>query len=81
MRNSLCVWVGAMLGGFGGLLVAIFWPLFFPLSLGRPNWGEDNVGIGFLAFFLLFAVPGFLLCRKLTRKYVRENDGVTVLFH
>ena len=73
VRNLLCTWVGAMLGGFGGLLVAIFWPILFPLSLRGSSGGEDAVGIAFLAFFLSFAVPGYLLCRRLTRKYVREN--------
>jgi hypothetical protein len=71
-----------MLGGFGGLLVAIFWPLLFPLSLRGSSRGEDAVAIAFLAFFFSFAVPGFLLCRRLTRKYVREDAGSTgqVLF-
>jgi hypothetical protein len=82
VRNLLCVWVGAMLGGFGGLLVAIFWPLLFPLSLGRPSRGEDNAAIACLAFFLLFAIPAFFLCRRLTKKHVREDHDVTgrVLF-
>jgi hypothetical protein len=71
-----------MLGGFGGLLVAIFWPLLFPLSLRGSGAGEDAVGIAFLVLFLSFAVLGFLLCRRLTRKYVREEAGNTgrVLF-
>lgn len=81
-RNLLSVWVGATFGGFGGLLVLIFWPLLFPLSLRGSSRGEDAVGvIAFSAFFLLFAVPGFLLCQKRTRKYVR-NDAASghVLF-
>jgi hypothetical protein len=73
-RNLLCIWVGAMFGGFGGLLVAIFWPLLFPLRLQGSSRGEDAVGIAFLAFYVSFAMAGFLLCRKLTRKYVREED-------
>jgi hypothetical protein len=81
-RNLLCIWVGAMLGGLGGLLVAIFWPLLFPLSLRGSSRGEDATAIALLVFFLSFAVPGFLLCRRLTRKYVREDAASTgkVLF-
>jgi len=76
---ELCFWVGAM---FGGLLVAIFWPLLFPLRLQGSSRGEDAVGAVFLAFYVLFAVAGFLLCRKLTRKYVGEEPDGTgrVLF-
>jgi hypothetical protein len=81
-RNLLCTCVAAILGGFGGLLVAIFWPLLFPLLLRGSSRGEDAVAIAFVAFFLSFAVPGFLLCRRLTRKYVREDASSTgqVLF-
>jgi hypothetical protein len=79
-RNLLCIWVGAMLGGFGGLWVAIFWPLLFPLSLRGSSGAENAVAIAFVGFFL--SVPGFLLCRRLTRKHVREDAGSTghVLF-
>jgi hypothetical protein len=66
-----------MFGGFGGLLVAIFWPLWFPLRLEGSSRGEDAVGIAFLVFFVSFAVVGFLLCRKLIRKWVREEPENT----
>jgi hypothetical protein len=81
-RNLLSVLVGAMFGGLGGLLVLVFWPLLFPLSLQGSSAGEDAVGIAFLVFYLSFAVPGFLVCRRLTRKYIREAAGTTgrVLF-
>ena len=81
-RNLISIWVGAVFGGFGGLLVAVFWPLLFPLSLQRSSRGEDAVGIAFLVFYLSVAVPGFLVCRRLTRKYIREDAGNTgrVLF-
>jgi hypothetical protein len=72
-RNLLCIWVGNMVGGLGGLPVAIFWPLLFPLRLQGSSRGEDAGGIVFLALYVSFAVAGFLLCRKLTRKYVREE--------
>jgi hypothetical protein len=73
--NLLCMLVGAMLGGFGGLLVLVSWPLLFPLSLRGSSRGEDAVAIAFFAFSLSFAVLGFLLCRRLARKYVREDAG------
>jgi hypothetical protein len=73
--NLLCILVGAMLGGFGGLLVLVFWPLLFPLSLRGSSRGEGAVAITFFAFSLSVAVLGFLLCRRLTRKFVREDAG------
>ncbi len=82
-RNLLCIWVGVILGGFGGLLVLIFWPLLFPLSLRGSSIGDDALlPIPFFAFYLSFAVPGFLLCRRLTKKYVPEDANSTgrVLF-
>jgi len=75
-RNLLSICVGVICGGFGGLVVAIFWPLLFPLSLQGSSWG-DAVGIAFLVFFLSFAMTGFLLCRKLTGKYLREDASST----
>ena len=81
-RNLLCVGVGVMFGGFGGLLIAVFWPLLFPLRLQGSSRGEDAIGIAFLPFCISFAASGFFLCRKLTSKYLREekhNPG-NVLF-
>jgi serine/threonine protein kinase len=75
-RNLLSICVGVICGGFGGLVVAIFWPLLFPLSLQGSSWG-DAVGIAFLVFFLSFAMTGFLLCRKLTGKHLREDASST----
>ena len=75
-RNLLCILTGAIFGYFGFVMVAIFWPLLFPLSLEGSSWGEDAVGIAVLVVFLTFAVLGFVLCSRLTRRYVREdNDG------
>jgi hypothetical protein len=81
--NLLCVLVGAMLGGFAGLLVLVFWPLLFPLSLRGSSTGEHALAIAFFALSLSVAVLGFLLCRRLTRKYLREDTGGagTGLFH
>jgi eukaryotic-like serine/threonine-protein kinase len=75
-RNLLSICVGVICGGFGGLVGAIFWPLLFPLSLQGSSWG-DAVGIAFLVFFLSFAMTGFLLCRKLTGKHLREDASST----
>lgn len=71
--NLLSICIGLMFGGFGALMVAIFWPLLFPLSLQGSSWAEDAVGIAFPVVFLTFAVSGFLLCRRLTSRYVREH--------
>jgi hypothetical protein len=76
-RNLLSISVGVIFGGFGGLLVAIFWPLLFTESLQGSSLGEDSVGMAFLVFSLSFAVAGFLLCRKLTAKYIREDASST----
>lgn len=76
-RNLLCIWVGAIFGSLGGLLVAIFWPVLFPLHLQGSSRGEDTVGTAFLAFCVSFAVAGFLLCRKITRKYLRDERYAT----
>jgi len=75
-RNLLSICVGVICGGFGGLVVAIFWPLLFPLSLHGSSWG-DAVGIASLVFFLSFAMTGFLLCRKLTGKRLRKYASST----
>jgi hypothetical protein len=78
--NLLCILVGALLGGFGGLLVLVCWPLLFPLSLRGSSTGENAVAIAFFAFSLSFAVLGFLLCRRLTQKicprdFLECSDG------
>ena len=76
VRNFLCIVIGAKFGYFGFVVVAIFWPLLFPLSLEGSSWGEDAIGIAMLVVFLTFAVLGFVLCRRLTRRYVREDNDV-----
>jgi hypothetical protein len=78
-RNLLSILIGVVSGCFGALIIAIFWPLLFPESLHGSSWGEEAVPFAFLACFSLFGVTGFLLCRRLSRKYVRD-DGITVLF-
>ena len=76
-QNLVSIWVGLVLDGFGGLLVAIFWPLLFPLSLRGSSWGEDTVAMALVASFLLFAVTGFLLFRGLMGKYIRDEGAST----
>jgi hypothetical protein len=73
MQTLLSICVGAVFGGFGGLLVLILWPLLFPLSLQGSSLGEDSAPIAFLVFFVSFAVPGFLLIQRLTRRHVRKD--------
>jgi len=79
-RNLLSVGIGFFFGGLGAFLVAIFWPLLFPMSLQGSSRGEDAVPLAFFGAFSLFGVAGFLLFRRLTRKYVRDSDTFTGLF-
>jgi hypothetical protein len=74
-RIFLCAVVAAICGYLGFLLVAIFWPLLFPLSLRGSSLGEDAVAIVISVFFMLFGAGGFVLCWKLTRSFVRKEDG------
>jgi hypothetical protein len=66
-QNLISIFVGVISGLLGAALVAIFWPLLFPLSLQGSSAGEDAVGVAFLTFFLLFGISGFLLRRWWTR--------------
>jgi hypothetical protein len=66
-HNLISIFVGVISGLLGAALVAIFWPLLFPLSLQGSSAGEDAVGVAFLTFFLLFGISGFLLRRWWTR--------------
>ena len=47
-RKLLCIVVGVICGWFGGFLVAVFWPVLFPLYLQGSSPGEDAVAIGFV---------------------------------
>ncbi len=79
-RNLLSIFIGAMVGGFAGFMVLVFWPLLFPESLQGSTRGENAVALALMACFSLFGATGFLLCRRLTKKYVRDKDTVTRLF-
>jgi hypothetical protein len=79
-RNVLSIWIGLVSGGLGGLPVLIFWPLLFPEPLQGSTWGEKAGLLAFVACELLFGVAGFRLCRKLTRRFVRDDGSITVLF-
>ncbi len=78
-RNLLCICVGLVLGYVGFLIVVIFWPLLFPEALQGPTRGEDALVIVVILAFSSFFLTGFLLCRRLTRRFARDQDGVTVL--
>ena len=79
-RNFLSIFVGLIFGYVGFLIVAIFWPLLFPAAIHGSSWGEEAVPIAILVFFTSFFVAGFLLCRKLTKRFFRDKDSTTVLF-
>ena len=70
--------VGFVFACVGFLVVAIFWPLLYPLSLNGSTHGEDAVGAVMAIAFLLFGAGGFLLCRWLTRGVVRQDNRETL---
>ena len=66
--RTLAPFLAAFLSGaVGFLLVAIFWPLLFPLQLNGTSWGEEIGPLAGLGAPMLFAICGFLIGRKLTR--------------
>ncbi|WP_109484371.1 hypothetical protein [Occallatibacter savannae] len=75
-RNLLCVLAGLITSLVGTEIVFIFWPLIFPQNLQGHSTGEDALPFIVIAFFLSFAAAGFLLVRKLTKKYAR-NDHIS----
>jgi len=79
-RNLLSICIGLFFAGFGANLVFIFWPLLFPESLQGSSWGEAAAPLAVLGSASLFGVAGFLLARKLTKRFVRDNGDTTVLF-
>ena len=62
----------AVFGWLGLLVVAIFGPLLFPLSLTDSSRAENMVLVLALMFFLLFGVIGIILCWRLTARWVRN---------
>lgn len=79
-RNFLCIFAGLISGYIGFLIVAIFWPLFFPAAIHGSSWGENAAPIALIGVFSLSSVAGFLLCRKLTKRFYRDKNETTVLF-
>lgn len=67
------MFAAAICGYIGLLVVAIFGPLIFPLSLSDAERTENFV-IG-LAFVLaaLFGAVGIVLCWKLTARWERKD--------
>jgi hypothetical protein len=62
-------------------MVLIVWPLLFPEPLQGLNWVELVGGLlAYIACFSSFGVTGFLLCRRLTRRFVHDDGSITVLF-
>jgi hypothetical protein len=79
-RNALCIFIAVIFALVGLDLFFIFWPLLFPQALHRSSWGEDFAPVAGIASFLLSGAFGFFLTRRLTRRYVRDQDDVAVLF-
>ena len=61
-----------MCGRVGLVVGAIFLPLAFPLSLPKSNDAENTVVALMILSMGLFAVGGFVLCWKLTARWVRD---------
>ena len=79
-RNALCIFIGLIFALVGLDLCFIFWPLLFPQSLRGSSLGQDFAPLACLASILLSGAVGFFLCRRLTRKYLRDLSETTVLF-
>jgi hypothetical protein len=79
-RNVLAIFIGLMSGSFGGLMVASFWTLLFPEPLHDSTWGVGVAPLALIVFYAVFGVSGFLLCRRLTKRFVRDDGSMTVLF-
>jgi hypothetical protein len=75
IRDVLSFYVAAIFGIASDILVAIFWPLLFPLSLEGRSWGEDAIGLAFLVSFIAFAMVGFQLCGRLIRGVNTRKTG------
>ena len=74
-HTFLCMAIGFVFAYAGFLVIAIFWPLLFPLSLEGRTPGENAVVVAMPAVSLLFGTGGFLLCRRLTQRLVRQDDS------
>jgi len=72
-RFWVSVGAGVVPAAFGSLVVTVFGPPLFPLSLSNSEHPEDKTLYLFLAFFLCFGVSGFGLCWRLTRKFIEKS--------
>ena len=79
-RNFLCISIAIVFAVFGNEIVFIFWPLIFPQRLDGSSRGDDALPFVVVMFFLSFGAIGLLLSRRLTRKYLRDKNSITVLF-
>jgi hypothetical protein len=76
-RSVLSILSAFFLGCAGALVVAIFGPLLFPASATGASRGEDLVVFSIPAFFLVFGTAGFMICWKLTKRFVDEKKWTT----
>ena len=78
-RFWLSVGAGVAFSAGGALLVAIFGPLLFPLSLNDSDHPEDSVVRLLLATFLCCGICGFFLGWKLLRRCVENSHDPAVV--
>jgi uncharacterized membrane protein len=69
--------VAFVAGAAGALIVAIFGPLLFPLSLSDAGASENTVVDLVLIAFLVFAACGFVLCRRLISRLTDREESQT----
>jgi flagellin-like protein len=71
-RTFVCIGAGLVCSRVGLVVGAIFLPLAFPLSLPGSSRAENNVVALLILITVVFAVGGFVLCWKLTARWVRD---------
>ncbi|MBI1740008.1 MAG: hypothetical protein HYR57_03890 [Candidatus Koribacter versatilis] len=67
--------VAFVAGAAGALIVAIFGPLLFPLSLSGAGASENAVVDLMVICFLVLGACGFVLCRKFIARFDTKEES------